>query len=76
MSEDQTELLWTRYSFMDGGVAIQSTFERLKSCLNIPNAVYIGKIKYKDWDTERTTIDSNMMNLLLLSEKTTKMKES
>ena len=69
MSEYETELLWTRYSFMDGGVAIQSTFERLKSCLNIPNAVYIGKIKYKDWDTERTTIDSNMMNPIVTKRK-------
>jgi hypothetical protein len=61
MNEYETELLWSRYSFMDGGVAIQSTFERLKSCLNVANAVYIGMIKYKDWETERTPIDSNMM---------------
>ncbi|MEP6576414.1 MAG: hypothetical protein ABJB85_08310, partial [Nitrososphaerota archaeon] len=56
MSEYETELLWSRYSFMDGGVAIQSTFERLKSCLNIPHAVYIGKIKYMSWETEATPI--------------------
>ena len=61
MSDYETELLWSRYSFMDGGVAIQSTFERLKSCLKIPHAVYIGIIKYKDWATEPTPI-GNLMN--------------
>ena len=61
MNDYETELLWSRYSFMDGGVAIQSTFERLRSSLNIPNAVYIGIMKYMDWETEPTPI-GNMMN--------------
>lgn len=64
MNEYETELLWSRYSFMDDGVAIQSTFERLKSCLNIPHAVYIGKIKYKIWETEPIPI-GNMMNTIV-----------
>lgn len=68
MSEYETELLWSRYSFMDGGIAIQSTFERLKSCLNIPYAVYIGKIKYKDWDTEPSASD-NIMNTIVIKRK-------
>ena len=56
----ETELLWSRYSFMDGGVAIQSTFERLIS-LDISHAVYIGIMKYMDWETQSTPI-GNMMN--------------
>ena len=64
MNEYETELLWSRYSFMDDGVAIQSTFERLKSCLNIPHAVYIGKIKYKDWDAEPIPL-GNVMNTIV-----------
>ena len=61
MNDYETELLWSRYSFMDGGVAIQSTFERLRLSLNIPHAVYIGIMKYMDWETEPTPI-GNMMN--------------
>lgn len=68
MSEYETELLWSRYSFMDGGVAIQSTFERLRSSRNISNAVYIGKIKYKDWDTEPSASD-NLMNTIVTKRK-------
>ena len=68
MSDYETELLWSRYSFLDGGVAIQSTFDRLKSCLNIPHAVYIGIMKYMDWDTELTPI-GNLMNTIVTKRK-------
>jgi hypothetical protein len=68
MNEYETELLWSRYSFMDGGVAIQSTFERLKSCLNIPHAVYIGIMKYMNWETEATPI-GNLMNPIVTKRK-------
>ncbi len=68
MSEYETELLWSRYSFMDGGVAIQSTFQRLQACLKIPHNVYIGIINYIDWDTETTPI-GNLMNPIVTKQK-------
>lgn len=68
MSEYESELLWSRYSFMDGGVAIQSTFQRLVSSLKIRHNVYIGKIKYMDWDTEFTPI-GNLMNPIVTKRK-------
>jgi hypothetical protein len=55
MNNYESELLWTRYSFMEGGLAIQSTFDKMVTSLrDTSHGIYIGKIKYMDWDTEST----------------------
>lgn len=69
INEYESELLWSRYSFMEGGVAIQSTYDKLVSSLqDTPHGVYVGKIKYMDWDTESTPT-GNLMNPLVTKKK-------
>lgn len=69
LNEYESELLWGRYSFMDGGVAIQSTYDRLVNSLKYtPIGVYVGKIKYMDWDAESTPMD-NLMNPIVTKKK-------
>lgn len=66
MGEHESELLWSRYSFMAGGIAIQSSFDRLvRSLREYPQGVYIGKMKYAVWENEITPI-VNVMHPLLL----------
>lgn len=65
MSEHESELLWSRYSFMTEGIAIQSSFDRLvRSLKDYLQGVYIGKVRYVDWGKEVTPIENVMYPML------------
>lgn len=46
--------LWNLYG---GGVAVRSTFQKLKNCLQCPEPVFIGMVRYIDYRAE--TFDSS-----------------
>jgi hypothetical protein len=50
MNEHESAAMWSLYSQSNGGVCIQSTYRRLRSCL--PKCVFIGEVKYIDYQTE------------------------
>lgn len=54
MNEFESAAMWKLYLKSDEGVAAQSTFKRLKECLSEgpETAVYVGKVKYIDYNTE------------------------
>jgi len=53
MNEYESAAMWKLYLKTDEGVAIQSTFKRLtESFHNYEGNVYIGKVKYIDYQTE------------------------
>lgn len=51
ISEEETNLMWASYVEENSGVAIQSTFKRLKSCFHTNSnlKIRIGKVKYIDY---------------------------
>jgi len=50
INEYESAAMWRLYLKSDEGVAIQSTFKRLKDSLNsYPEDVYIGQVKYVDY---------------------------
>jgi hypothetical protein len=50
MSEHESAAMWRLYLRSNEGVCIQSTYERLRSCL--PKCVFIGEVQYIDYQTE------------------------
>jgi hypothetical protein len=53
MNDHESAAMWRLYLKSDEGVAVRSTFKRLaESFANSPDVVFIGKVKYIDYDTE------------------------
>lgn len=54
LKENEDALLWERYGHQNSScIAIQSTIERMIDSLNVSRAiVHIGRVKYKDYNTE------------------------
>ncbi len=53
LSEDESAALWRLYIKSDQGMAIQSTFKRLKDCLEGDTpGVFLGKVKYIDYEKD------------------------
>lgn len=67
ISNFESEAFWRNYS--KRGIALQSTFGRLKESLsNTDYSIYIGKVEYKDHDTD--SIDSgNLFYRILWKRK-------
>ncbi|MDE0636619.1 MAG: hypothetical protein OXI43_12335 [Candidatus Poribacteria bacterium] len=56
IADTESILMWDRYKHLDATVAIKTTVERVKIAFSrsiFP--VYIGKVQYKDYDTEHIT---------------------
>jgi hypothetical protein len=57
----ESAAMWRLYLSSDEGVAIRSTFDRLCAAIGEPNAaVYVGKVKYADYDTDWLPEDNIM----------------
>lgn len=53
MSEHESDAMWTLYSPNGAGVAIQTSFGRLKNSVrDCPDDVMIGSVKYVDYDRD------------------------
>jgi hypothetical protein len=50
MNEHESAAMWSLYLRSREGVCIQSTYQRLRSCL--PKCVFIGEVNYIDYQTE------------------------
>lgn len=52
MNEYESAAMWKLYLTSAEGIAVQSTFSRLKNCLHWQNPVFIGMVKYIDYNTQ------------------------
>jgi hypothetical protein len=69
MNEHESEAMWRLYLKDDKGVAVQSTYGKLKNVLDKPEEpVYLGMVKYVDYDSEVIN-DGNIMNPLAHKRK-------
>jgi len=64
LSEYESAAMWRLYLKSNEGIAIQSSFNRLKNCFNPKdedNNIYIGKVKYvdyeRDWISEQNALE-------------------
>jgi hypothetical protein len=69
MNEHESAAMWGLYLKSDEGIAIKSSFARLKNGLtNATQDVYIGKVKYIDYGTEWIP-DGNTLSAFLHKRK-------
>ncbi len=69
MNVEESAAMWKLYSDDNMGVAIQSNFGRLKNCFSVcPYSVFIGKIKYIDWNVDKIP-NQNVFSLYLHKRK-------
>jgi len=52
MSEYESAAMWRLYLKSDEGIAIQSTYTRLKKSLIDDEKIFLGKVQYIDYDSE------------------------
>jgi len=52
MNDCESAAMWKLYLKSDEGIAIQSTYAKLKKSLIDDETIYLGKVKYIDYDTE------------------------
>lgn len=52
MNDYESAAMWKLYLKSDEGIAIQSTYAKLKKGLIDDEKIYLGKVKYIDYDTE------------------------
>ena len=52
MNEYESAAMWKLYLKSDEGIAIQSTYSRLRQSLIDNEAIYLGMVKYIDYETE------------------------
>ncbi len=57
MSPVESVAMWKQYLKSDEGVAIQSTYGRLKSSLQSTHKILIGSVQYIDFATDRIPVD-------------------
>jgi hypothetical protein len=66
MNEHESAAMWSLYLRSNEGVCIQSTYRKLRSCL--PKCVFIGEVKYIDYETEAFPIN-NAFNFIVHKRK-------
>ena len=65
MNENESAAMWKLYCQTNEAVAIQSTFSRLiKSLEKSPEEVYIGMVKYTDYDTAAIPVGNDFYRFL------------
>lgn len=60
MNKHESAAMWRLYLKSDEGIAIQSTYAKLKRSLIDDEKVYLGKVKYIDYDTDFIDPNSTM----------------
>jgi hypothetical protein len=69
LNENESSAMWDIYSEKDEGIAIQSTFKRLRDCFRgFDRTIWIGKVKYIDYNKESIP-DNNSLNKFLCKRK-------
>jgi hypothetical protein len=54
INEDESAAMWRSYTRTEEAVCIQSTYERLRTCLD--DAVHIGLVRYEDYRSYKITV--------------------
>jgi hypothetical protein len=56
MADYESVALWRMYVGQTNGIAIRSTFERLRASLDAsyPESIHVGMVKYLNWDSDWT----------------------
>jgi hypothetical protein len=61
MNDDESDAMWKIYGYDANGVAVRSSFNRIKECFkDTPHKIFIGEVEYRDYNT--STI--NRFNIL------------
>jgi hypothetical protein len=69
-NESESAAMWRLFLKSDEGIAIQSTTERFKACFNAyPEPVYIGKVNYINYDTDKFYYPFNVPFVTLLHKR-------
>lgn len=71
MSKHESAAMWKLYLQSDMGLAIRSTFKRLKDCFHVhkdEESINIGKVKYVDYDKFKIP-EGNLFNPFLYKRK-------
>ena len=56
-SEHESEAMWKLYSSAQGGVAIKTDFDSLENSFKTDEQIYIERVRYVDYDTDRIPED-------------------
>ena len=52
MNEVESAAMWAAYAPRGSGIAIRSSYERLKVAFDPPGPIYIGTVKYLEYETQ------------------------
>lgn len=58
MNNYESAAMWKLYSYENGGIAIQTTYKRLKESIIDERDVYLGLVQYIDYDTQYIPVDN------------------
>jgi hypothetical protein len=67
MNDHESAAMWSVYSRSGEGIAIQSTYQRLRDCFNSPDhnqSVTIGVVKYIDYEVDAVPETSSLFRYL------------
>jgi hypothetical protein len=61
-NENENYAMWKIYAHGDYGIALQTTYDRLKSCFNkTDKTIHIGKVKYYDESSDQIPIEDTLI---------------
>jgi hypothetical protein len=69
MNNHESAAMWSLYLKSDEGVAIQSTYSKLKNSLVDDKRIYLGKIQYIDYDKEHIEGRNNLIAPFMYKRK-------
>ncbi len=62
MNDWESAAMWSQYNFSNEGIAITSTYSKIKSCLDLSDErIFLGKVVYLDYEKE-VVPEGNMLN--------------
>jgi hypothetical protein len=64
MNDSESMAMWRMYAATDYGIAIRSTYDRLCQSFSLPQPLYIGTVRYIDYDSDPMPED-NLFNPFL-----------
>ena len=69
VNEHESAAMWKLYLKSDEGIAIQSTYKKLRDAIIDDETVYLGLIKYIDYDHDSIEVANNMFSPFLHKRK-------
>ena len=69
MNEHESAAMWNIYLKSDTGIAIQSTYKKLRDAIIGDERVYLGLVKYIDYEREQIEVANNLFSPFLFKRK-------